>query len=274
MSAKPSRIHRRFAELRADGRLGLVAYITAGDPDLARTEEFARALEGAGVDVLELGVPFSDPLADGVVIQRASERALRAGTTLAAILELVSRLRRSSELPLVLFSYLNPVLRYGFRRFAEDARAAGADGALITDLSVEEAGPFLEEMRRADLDTVFLAAPTSTEARLRRIVEVSRGFVYAISRTGVTGPREALSTQLLPLLERLRRLTELPVAAGFGISRPEHVSALRGHADAAVVGSALVRIIEEHGARPDGPARLAEAARELVYGHQRLAKEN
>jgi tryptophan synthase alpha chain len=263
-----SRIDKRFAELKTAGRLGLVAYITAGDPDLDRTVEFALALEQAGTDVLELGVPFSDPLADGVVIQRASERALRAGTTLEGVLEAVARIRRRSELPLVLFGYLNPILRYGFARFAARARQAGADGALITDLSVEEAEPFVAEMRGAELDTIFLAAPTSTEARLRRIAEVSRGFVYAVSRTGVTGTRDTLSAQVLPLVERLRRVTELPLAAGFGISRPEHLDLLRGHVDAAVVGSALVRVIEEHGAAADGPQRLAHAVRELTHGHQ------
>ena len=258
-----SRISNRFAELRQQGELGLVAYITAGDPDLRATAEFIPALEAGGVDVLELGVPFSDPLADGPVIQRASERALRSGTTLAGILEMVADARRSSRLPLLLFSYLNPILRYGFARFAADAGQAGADGVLITDLSVEEADAYLGEMRRAELDTVFLAAPTSTDARLRRICAVSRGFVYAVSRTGVTGPRESLSQQLLPLLRRIRAATSLPVAAGFGISRPEHVEALRGHADAAVVGSALVRVIEEH----RSAERLAELARALKQGH-------
>jgi len=262
-----SRISERFAELRKQGELGLVAYITAGDPDLRATAEFIPALEAAGVDVLELGVPFSDPLADGPVIQRASERALRSGTTLAGILKLVAEERRRSQLPLVLFSYLNPILRYGFERFAADARQAGADGVLITDLSVEEADAYLDEMRRAELDTVFLAAPTSTEARLRRICAVSRGFVYAISRTGVTGPREALSNQLLPLLARIRAVSKLPVAAGFGISRPEHMQALRGHADAAVVGSALVEVIEQH----RSAEQLAERARALKCGHVRQA---
>ena len=255
-----SRIADRFVELRKRGEMGLVAFITAGDPDLRATAEFIVALETAGVDVLELGVPFSDPLADGPVIQRASERALRSGTTLAGVLRTVAEARqRGSQLPLLLFSYLNPILRYGFARFANDARQAGADGVLITDLSVEEADAYLDQMRDAELDTVFLVAPTSTKARLRRICQVSRGFVYAVSRTGVTGPREALSDQLLPLLGRIRAATALPVAAGFGISRSEHVEALRGHADAVVVGSALVQVIEQH----RSAERLAERARAL-----------
>ena len=255
-----SRIEDRFVELRKRGEMGLVAYITAGDPDLRATAEFIVALEAAGVDVLELGVPFSDPLADGPVIQRASERALRSGTTLAGVIGTVAEARRHGlQLPLVLFSYLNPILRYGFARFASEARQAGADGVLITDLSVEEADAYLDQMREAELDTVFLAAPTSTEARLHRICQVSRGFVYAVSRTGVTGPREALSEQLLPLLSRIRAATALPVAAGFGISQPEHVEALRGHADAVVVGSALVQVIEQH----RSAERLAERARAL-----------
>ena len=255
-----SRIADRFVELRKRGEMGLVAFITAGDPDLRATAEFIVALETAGVDVLELGVPFSDPLADGPVIQRASERALRSGTTLAGVLRTVAEARQhGSQLPLLLFSYLNPILRYGFARFASEARQAGADGVLITDLSVEEADAYLDQMREAELDTVFLAAPTSTGARLRRICQVSRGFVYAVSRTGVTGPREALSDQLLPLLGRIRAATASPVAAGFGISRPEHVEALRGHADAAVVGSTLVQVIEQH----RSAERLAERAREL-----------
>ncbi|MCX6616859.1 MAG: tryptophan synthase subunit alpha, partial [Acidobacteria bacterium] len=250
---------KRFEELRQRQELGLVAYITAGDPDLRATAEFIPALEEAGVDVLELGVPFSDPLADGPVIQRASQRALASGTTLAGVLEMAAQARGRSRLPLLLFSYLNPILRYGFDRFAADARRAGIDGVLITDLSIEEADAYIGRMRQAELDTVFLAAPTSTEARLRRICEVSRGFVYAVSRTGVTGTQQALSGQLLPLLQRLRAASSLPVAAGFGISRPEHIRELRGHADAAVVGSALVRVVEEH----RSAERLAALAAEL-----------
>jgi tryptophan synthase alpha chain len=261
-----TRISERFAKLRASGELGLVAYVTAGDPHLDRTLDFALALDEAGADVLELGVPFSDPLADGVVIQRGVERALRAGTNLGGILALVKRLREQSQIPIVVFSYLNPILRYGFARFSDDAAAAGADGVLLTDVSIEEAEPFVQESRRVNLDTIFLAAPTSTEQRLQAIAEHSRGFVYAVSRTGVTGARQSISNQLMPLLERLRAVTDLPVAAGFGISRPEHMALLRGKIEAAVVGSALVQMIEEHGGHPDGPRRLAYFARELKHG--------
>jgi tryptophan synthase alpha chain len=265
-----SRISQRFAELRKRDELGLVAYITAGDPDLQATAEFIPALESAGVDVIELGIPFSDPLADGPVIQRASERALANGTNLARILEMVAAVRSRSQLPLVLFGYLNPFLRYGFERFARDARQAGADGVLITDLSVEEAAPYIEPVRAAELDTIFLAAPTSTDVRLRAIAEISSGFVYAVSRMGVTGTREALSEQLAPLLARIRRITEMPLAVGFGISRREHVAALRGQADAAVVGSALVRVIEE----TRSAEALAALARDLKQGAAEFARVN
>lgn len=264
-----SRVSERFEQLHRRGEMGLVAYITAGDPDLRATREFIPALEGAGVDVLELGIPFSDPVADGPVIQRASERALAAGATLERVVHLVGDVRPSCAMPLLLFSYLNPILRYGFSRFAADARSAGVDAILITDLSVEEAGAYLGEMRQAALDTVFLAAPTSTEARLRRICNVSRGFVYAVSRTGVTGTQEALSGQAAPLLARLRALTTLPLAAGFGISRPEHVAALRGLADAAVVGSALVRVVEQS----RSAEQLAKLARELKHAERELTTD-
>ncbi len=265
-----SRIAQCFADLRRRNELGLVAYITAGDPDLRATAEFIPALESAGVDIIELGIPFSDPLADGPVIQRASERALAAAATLPRILKLVTDIRRRSQVPLVLFGYLNPFLRYGFEQFAQDARQAGADGVLITDLSVEEAGGFIGPMRAAELDTVFLAAPTSTDVRLRAIADVSSGFVYAISRMGVTGAREALSDQLVPLLARIRKVTDLPLAVGFGISRRAHVAALRGHADAAVVGSALVRVIEE----TRSADALAALARDLKQGAAEFARVN
>jgi tryptophan synthase alpha chain len=243
------RISDRFARQRAEGRPAFVAFLTAGDPSLDRTVEAAVALDQAGADVLELGVPFSDPLADGPVIQRSSERALARGVTLSAVLDAVRRIRERSELPLLLFSYYNPLLQYGVGRLARDAKAAGVDGALVTDLPPEEAEEWIAAARAADLDTVFLASPTSPPERLRRVAEASRGFVYAISRTGVTGERQALSGDAGPLVERLRGLTDVPVALGFGLSTPEQVREAAGIADGVVVGSALVRFLEEH---PEG----------------------
>ncbi|HET6144858.1 MAG TPA: tryptophan synthase subunit alpha [Candidatus Acidoferrales bacterium] len=239
-----TRIAQRFAELRRTGQMGLVAYITAGDPTLAATEKFVLALAEAGADLIELGVPFSDPVADGPVIQRASERALRSGTTLASVLALVKSLRAKTEVPLVLFSYYNPVLQMGLEKFAEAAKSAGADGALITDITPEEAGEYRAAMATNGLDTVFLAAPTSTDERLALISKSSSGFLYLISRTGVTGTKVQLADELPALARRVRRFTELPIAIGFGISLPGHVSLLGGLADAAVVGSALVEEIE------------------------------
>jgi tryptophan synthase alpha chain len=240
-----SRIADTFAGLRKRGQKGFVGFVTAGDPSLDRTAEVALELEKGGVDVLELGVPFSDPLADGPVIQRASERALRGGVTLADVLALVRRVRRTSALPIVLFSYFNPLLRLGLDRLAGEAAAAGVDGVLVTDLPPEEAGEWLRVARAASLDTIFLASPTSPDDRLRRVADASRGFVYAISRTGVTGEQQRLSDDARPLLERLRRLTEEPVALGFGISTPAQAAEAAAAADAVVVGSALVRFLEE-----------------------------
>ena len=240
------RIAARLALSRAEGRPAFVAFLTAGDPSLERTLSAALELEAAGVDVLELGVPFSDPLADGPVIQRSSERALARGVTLARVLELVREIRRTSQLPLVLFSYLNPLLQRGLDAVAAEAARAGIDGALVTDLPPEEAEAWIRAARAADLDTIFLASPTSPDERLRRVAAASRGFVYAISRTGVTGERQALSEDARPLVARLRALTEVPVALGFGISTPEQVKQAAAAADAVVVGSALVRFLEEH----------------------------
>jgi tryptophan synthase alpha chain len=256
-----SRIAQRFARLRAEGRKGFVAFVTAGDPSLERTVEVALELERGGADVLELGVPFSDPIADGPVIQRASERALRRGVELAGVIEAARRIRQRSELPLVLFSYLNPLLRYGLERLAGDAREAGVDGVLVSDLPPEEAEEWLAFARARDLDTVFLAAPTSPDERLRAIAAASRGFVYAVSRTGVTGEKDALSADAGPLVSRLRALTQEPVALGFGISTPEQVRSAAAVADGVVVGSALVRFLEEH---PDGD--VAERVRRLCTG--------
>jgi tryptophan synthase alpha chain len=244
ITTNPSRISRRFAELRRTGEMGLVAYLTAGDPSLAATEKFVLALAEAGADVIELGVPFSDPVADGPVIQRASERALLAGTTLAGVLSLVKSLREKTEVPLVLFSYFNPVLQMGLEKFGDAAKAAGVDGVLITDLTPEEGGEYRAAISSRGLDTIFLAAPTSTDARLAIIAKATSGFLYLISRTGVTGTKDQLADELPALARRVRRVTELPIAIGFGISLPGHVSVLGGLADAAVVGSALVEEIE------------------------------
>jgi tryptophan synthase alpha chain len=258
-----TRIARRFAELAERSELGLVAYITAGDPTLETTEQIVLALEQAGADFVELGVPFSDPIADGPTIQRASERALRSGTTLTGVLELVRRLRQKSDLPLVLFSYFNPVLQMGVERFAEQAAAAGADGVLLTDLTPEEAGPVRPVLRAHGLDTIFLAAPTSTPERLKRLAESSTGFLYLISRTGVTGARELLPAELPALIRRVRQATTLPLAVGFGISQPGHVSVLGGLADAAVVGSVLVEELERAATAEAAIAAIAERVRRL-----------
>ena len=240
-----TRISKRFAELRASGELGIVAYITAGDPSLDATHKFVLALAEAGADVIELGVPFSDPLADGPTIQRASERALRAGATLQGVLDLVRRIRESSQVPLVLFTYFNPVLQMGLEKFAAAAAQAGADGVLVTDLTPEESEDYRRILHAQKLDTIFLAAPTSTDERLQKISAASSGFLYVISRTGVTGAKDALPDDLPGLLRRVRNFTQLPIAVGFGISLPGHVSVLGGLADGAVVGSALVSEIEQ-----------------------------
>jgi tryptophan synthase alpha chain len=256
-----SRIGERFARLRNEDKKAFVAFLTAGDPSLEATLKAARDLERGGADVLELGVPFSDPLADGPVIQRSSERALRRGTTLTDVLETVRAIRRESELPLLLFGYFNPFLRYGLARLAEEAKAAGVDGVLVTDLPPEEAAEWIGIARAQEIDTVFLAAPTSPDERLRKVTAASRGFVYAVSRTGITGERVSLSDEARPLLSRIKALTAEPVALGFGISTPEQFRAAAEVADGVVVGSALVRFLEE---TPDGD--LAEHVRWLKNG--------
>lgn len=238
------RIGRKFRQLADAGELGLIGYITAGDPSLEASAKIVLAAADAGADIIELGVPFSDPVADGPVIQRASERALRGGTTLAGVLELVHRLRTQTEMPLVLFSYFNPMLQMGLEKFAEAAASAGADGVLVTDLTPEEAGDYRAALRPRGLDSIFLAAPTSTDERLSRIAEASTGFLYLVSRTGVTGTRDILPEGLPALARRVRKFTSLPIAVGFGISAPSHVSVLGGIADAAVVGSALMAEVE------------------------------
>ncbi len=259
-AAQPTRIERCFAALRSAGEMGIVAYITAGDPSLDATLEFVLALEEAGTDVIELGVPFSDPLADGPTIQRASERALKSGASLPKILELVSRIRKSSQIPLVLFSYYNPVLQMGLKKFAAAASAAGVDGVLATDLSPEESVEYRRILATHHLDTIFLCAPTSTDERLASIAKCSSGFLYLVSRTGVTGAKDTLPDDLPALLRRVRNFTKLPIAVGFGISLPGHVTLLGGLADAAVVGSSLVAEIEH----AKTPHQAAKALRERI----------
>src|SRR5690349_3023293 len=262
-ASNSTRISKQFAELRASGELGIVAYITAGDPSLDATLKFVLALAEASADVIELGVPFSDPLADGPTIQRASERALKAGTTLSGVLELVRRIRKSSQVPLVLFSYYNPILQMGLEKFASAAESAGADGVLATDLTPEESEDYRRILKAHRLDTIFLGAPTSTDERLAKIGACSSGFLYLISRTGVTGAKDALPDDLPALLRRARGVTQLPIAVGFGISLPGHVSVLGGLADAAVVGSALVSEIEKAKSVDAAAAALSERVRSL-----------
>src|ERR1700723_1437021 len=238
---------------------GLVVYVTCGDPDMATTRGIVLAAIEAGPDVIELGVPFSDPVADGPVIQRASERALKHETSLGQVLTLAAEVRQHAQSTgLIVFSYLNPILRMGIEKFCKVARAAGVDGALVTDLPVEEAGAYLQAMRQHDLSPVFLAAPTSPDARLERIAAASRGFVYAVSRTGVTGARQELAADAQKLVRRLRRLTKLPIAVGFGISNAEQFAEVGKFADAVVVGSAIVETIEQN------QGREAEAVGDFV----------
>lgn len=258
------RIARCFAAAAAAGRPALISYLTAGDPEPGRTPALALALERGGTDLLELGVPFSDPVADGAVIQAASERALRAGATVERVLDIAREIRARSDMPIVLFSYLNPLLRYGFERLCADAQAAGIDGCLITDLSVEEAAGPVARMRDAGLDTVFLAAPTSTERRLQLVAEYSSGFVYVVSRTGVTGEQSQVAGGVDTLVGTLRRITSLPVAVGFGISRREHVAEVGRYADGVVVGSALMRVVEKAAGVADLEARLESFCKELT----------
>jgi len=262
-ASNSTRISRRFAGLRASGELGLVAYIAAGDPSLDATLKFVLSLAEAGADVIELGVPFSDPLADGPTIQRASERALKSGTTLGGVIDLVRRIRQSSQVPLVLFSYYNPILQMGLEKFARAASEAGADGVLVTDLTPEESVDYRRILAAHHLDTIFLGAPTSTDERLTKIAAVSSGFLYLISRTGVTGAKDALPDDLPALIRRARAVTQLPIAVGFGISLPGHVSVLGGLADAAVVGSALVSEIENAKSVEAASAALAARIRSL-----------
>jgi tryptophan synthase alpha chain len=255
-----TRIEKLFIQLKSEGRKGFIPYITAGDPDLNVTFELILALEKSGADIIELGVPFSDPIADGPVIQRATERALRNGVSLQKVLELGARIRKQSEIPLVLFSYFNPLLNHGLEKLALEAVNAGFDGVLASDLTIEESGAFVRIMRSAGLNTIFLAAPTSSPERMKRIAESSNGFLYAVSRTGVTGEQENLANDLKQFLQTLRSYSASPIAVGFGISRPEHVQAVWQEADAAIVGSSIVKEIEQHIGKADLVEKVATFA--------------
>lgn len=239
------RLEQTFARLRHSGHGGLVTYVTAGDPDLERSRDVVRAIARAGTDVIEIGVPFSDPIADGPAIQRASERALAAGGNLTTSLDLVASLRSEIAAPIVLFTYVNPVLSMGADRFVARAAAAGVDGVLLLDLPIEEAAGMRAALDADGIDQIFLLSPTTTDERLAEAARLGQGFLYAISRLGVTGARSTVSEAARPLVDRIRAVTELPVALGFGISKPEHVAEVCAFADAAVVGSALVQVIAD-----------------------------
>jgi len=246
-------------------RPGLVAYVTCGDPDIKTSHEIVLSAIWAGADVIELGVPFSDPVADGPVIQRASERALQKGTSLQNVLQLAREIRAESEAGLIIFTYLNPVLRLGMERFCQEAAEAGVDGVLLIDLTMEEAGEYREFMAAHNLAPIFLAAPTSTDQRLKKIAEASKGFVYAVSRTGVTGTQRQLATDARDLVKRVRKFTRLPVAVGFGISGPEQFAEVGQFADAGVVGSAIVQALEQN------PGREAQAVADFVGSLRQVA---
>lgn len=258
-----TRISTKWQQLKAEGRKAFIPYITAGDPDLATTEALLLALAEAGADIIELGVPFSDPMADGPVIQRASERALLKPLGVADILPMVERVRQQSQVPIMLFTYFNPLLQFAREGLGAKLNAAGIDGVLITDLIPEEADGFVAEMRSAEIDTIFLAAPTSPDERLKLIAQYSSGFVYVVARTGVTGMRESVATEVHSLVERVRQYTSLPVAVGFGISKPEHVQDVWRYADGAVVGTRLVLEIENNLGKPDLVERVAQLVRRL-----------
>jgi len=263
-----TRLAQTFDRIRAERRPGLVTFTTAGDPDLPRSAEILLALDRAGVDVLEVGVPFSDPLADGPVIQRATERALAAGGSLRSTLAMIEKLRPQLSAPLVVFSYANPLLRYGLDEFARRASGAGVDGVLALDLPIEEAGGFRETLARSGLDTIFLLSPTTTDARIKRAAELGSGFLYGISRLGVTGARDQVAAGAEAMVRRIRAHTAMPIALGFGISRPEHVAEVGTYADAAVVGSALVSVIARESSTPDLIPRVEEYVRWLKnYAH-------
>jgi tryptophan synthase alpha chain len=274
-----SRIANTFAQLKRDGRRGFIPFITAGDPDLKTSGRIIVALANAGATLIELGVPFTDPMADGPIIQRASERALVHGFGLSEVLEVVSDAREQTDVPIILFSYFNPLLQFcaneradgtsalpafRFEKLAREAKAAGLDGILVTDLVPEEAGEFASVLRASDLDMIFLVAPTSTDERLQMVADRASGFIYAVSRAGITGARAEMSAEAEKLVQRVRKFSDLPVAVGFGISTPEHVADVWRYADAAVVGSAIVSEIEQAQSGDDAVAKVARLTRQLL----------
>jgi tryptophan synthase alpha chain len=269
-----SRIAAAFDRIRAEKRTGLITYVTAGDPDMARSADILCALDRAGADVLEVGIPFSEPLADGPVIQRATERALAAGATASGVLDLVERVRLMVQAPIVLFTYANPVLRMGIEVFGDRARKAGVDGVLVLDLPIEEAAAFRDAMASREIDMIFLLSPTTTDARVKAAAALGRGFLYGISRLGVTGTRDTVADGAQALAGRMRAATSLPIALGFGISSPEHVRQIGAFADAAVVGSGLVGVIAEAGKSPELVERVESYVRWLrgdahIHDHRR-----
>lgn len=257
------RIQEAFNNLKQQGRKGFIPFVTAGDPDLATTEPILIELARAGATLIELGVPFSDPMADGPVIQRASERALKNSFGLQDLLDMVARARKQIDTPIILFSYFNPLLQFGMKRVAAAAKEAGLDGVLVTDMTPEESGEFESELRANGLDMIFLVAPTSTDDRLRLVADHASGFVYAVSRAGVTGTRESVSVEAEKLVNRMRRFTPLPIAVGFGISNVEQVRDVQRYADAVVVGSAIVAEMERLGSAADVAEKIGNFARAL-----------
>jgi tryptophan synthase alpha chain len=260
-----NRVSSLFKRLRKEKRCGLIAYVTCGDPDRETTVRIVQELERAGADAIELGVPFSDPIADGPVIQAAAQRALAHGTSMRDVMTIARTVRESSSIPLIAFSYLNPVMRYGVEKLSADAAEAGIDAVLLTDLPPEAADDLRAAMHRNDLGTIFLLAPTSSEKRIAAIDRASDGFVYYVSTTGVTGARRELDPALLTRLEEIRGRLKKPVAVGFGVSQPEHYALLRDRCDAVVVGSAIVRAIADGGAA-DAPQRAGDVVRRILNG--------
>ena len=259
-----SRITETLTALKRDGKKGFIPFITAGDPDRQTTKDLIIELARAGATLIELGIPFSDPMADGPVIQRASERALRHGFGIDDVLQIVSDTRKETDVPIILFSYFNPLLQFGIERLAREAKGTGVDGVLVTDLVPEEAGEFASVLRASDLDMIFLVAPTSTDERLKMVAERASGFIYAVSRAGVTGTRDEMSAEAEKLVERVRRFSDLPVAVGFGISKPHHVRDVWRYADAAVVGSAIVKVVEESSCGSVAVSNVGQVVRQLL----------